>query len=75
MLDPSDLAHCLAMMYVEDQAIADDDLLNWLITPDQPLQMKLGQQFKSVEWVDSNQLQKRFGFIAHPSKLAQTSQP
>ena len=75
MLDPSDLAHCLAMLYVEDQAIADDDLLNWLSTPDQTLQIKLGQQFKSVEWVDSNQLQRRFGFIAHPSKLAQTSQP
>ena len=59
MLDPSDLGHCLA---------------SWLSAPNQLLQMKVGQQFKSVEWVDSNQLQNRFGFIAHPSKLAQTSQ-
>ena len=31
--------------------------------------MKLGQEFKNVEWVASNQLENRFGFIAHPSKL------
>jgi hypothetical protein len=75
MLDPNDLAHCLAMLYVENHAIADEDLLKWLIAPNQSLQMKLGKQFINVEWVDSNQLQKRFGFIAHPSKLAQTSEP
>lgn len=75
MLDPSDLAHCLAMLYVKDHVIADDDLLRWLSAPNQPLQLQLGQQFKSVEWVDSNQLQNRFNFIAQPSKLAQTSQP
>jgi hypothetical protein len=75
MLDPSDLAHCLAMLYVEDHAIADDDLLTWLSAPNQPLQIKLGQLLKSVEWIDSNQLQKRFGFITHPSKIDRTSQP
>jgi hypothetical protein len=75
MLDPSDLAHCLTMLYVKEHAIADDDLLTWLSAPNQPLQLQLGQQFKNVEWVDSNQLQKRFSFIAQPSKLAQTSQP
>jgi hypothetical protein len=69
MLDPSDLAQCLAMLYVGNQTIADDDLLNWLSKPNQLLQMKLGQQFRSVEWIDSTQLQKRFGFIARPSKL------
>ena len=74
MLDPSDLAHCLAMLCINGESIADDDLLSWLSAPNQLLQMKVGQQFKSVEWVDSNQLQNRFGFIAHPSKLAQTSQ-
>jgi hypothetical protein len=74
MLDPNDLAQCLSMLYVRDHSIADHDLLSWLSTPKQPLQMKLGQQFKSVEWMDSNQLQKRLGFIAHPSKLAQTNQ-
>jgi hypothetical protein len=73
MLDPSDLAHCLAMLYVEDHAIADDDLLTWLSAPNQPVQLKLGQQFIRVEWVASNQLENRFGFIAHPSKLARTS--
>jgi hypothetical protein len=69
MLDPSDLAHCLAMLYVEDHAVADDDLLRWLSVPNQPLQIKFGSQFKSVEWVASNQLQERFSFIAHPSKI------
>jgi hypothetical protein len=74
MLDPSDLAYCLSMLYVEGHVIADDDLLKWLITPNQPLHMKVGQQYKSVEWLDANQLQKRLGFIAHPSKLDRTSE-
>jgi hypothetical protein len=69
MLDPSDLAHCLAMLYVENHVVADDDLLRWLSVPNQPLQIKFGSQFKSVEWVASNQLENRFSFIAHPSKL------
>jgi hypothetical protein len=54
---------------VRDEAIADNDLLNWLSAPNQPLQIKLGKQLKNVEWVASNQLENRFGFIAHPSKL------
>ncbi len=69
MLDPNDLAHCLTTLYMDDHAIADDELLKWLSTPNQSLQMKLGQQFIRVEWVDSNQLENRFSFIAHPSKL------
>jgi hypothetical protein len=69
MLDNHDLAPCLSMLYLKDQAIADDDLLVWLSAPNQSLQMKLGQDFKTVEWVASNQLENRFGFIAHPSKV------
>ena len=69
MLDNHDLAPCLSMLHLKDQAIADDDLLVWLSAPNQSLQMKLGQEFKNVEWVASNQLENRFGFIAHPSKL------
>ena len=75
MLDPNDLAHCLAMLFVENHSVADDDLLNWLSTPHQGLQIKLGQEFKNVEWVASNQLENRFSFIAHPSKLENKTKP
>jgi hypothetical protein len=69
MLDPNDLAQCLSMLSINGHSVADDDLLNWLSTPNQPLQIKLGQAFKNVEWVASNQLENRFRFIAHPIKL------
>jgi hypothetical protein len=57
------------MLSINGHSVADDDLLNWLSTPNQPLQIKLGQAFKNVEWVASNQLENRFSFIAHPIKL------
>ena len=69
MLDPNDLAQCLSMLSINGHSAADDDLLNWLSTPHQGLQIKPGQEFKNVEWVASNQLENRFSFIAHPSKL------
>jgi hypothetical protein len=69
MLDPNDLAQCLSMLSINGHSVEDNDLLNWLSTPHQALKMKLGQAFKSVEWVASNQLENRFSFIAHPSKL------
>jgi hypothetical protein len=75
MVDLHDLAQCLAMLYVRDEAIADNDLLNWLSAPNQPLQIKLGKQLKNVEWVASNQLENRFSFIAHPSKLENKNKP
>jgi hypothetical protein len=46
-----------------------------LSEPTQALQIELSNELKNVQWVDSNQLEKQLGFIAHPSKLAQPSKP
>lgn len=75
MLDNRDLAHCVALLGSEGLAVTDDDLLNWLSEPKQPLQIKLYNELKNVQWIDSNQLENQLGFIAHPSKLAQSSKP
>ena len=75
MLDNRDLSHCVPLLRIEGLAVADDDLLNWLSEPKQALQIELSNELKNVQWVDSNQLEKQLGFIAHPSKLAQPSKP
>ncbi len=75
MLDNRDLSHCVPLLRIEGLAVADDDLLNWLSEPKQALQIELSNELKNVQWVVSNQLEKQFGFIAHPSKLTQPSKP
>lgn len=74
MLDNRDLVHCVPLLRINGLAVADEDLLNWLSEPKQPLQIELRNELrnelKTVVWIDSNDLQNQFGFIAHPSKLA-----
>ena len=62
------------MLYLDGQSVGDDDLLIWLRKPHEALQIKLRDQFKTVEWIDAHQLESRLGFIAHPSKLNKTSE-
>ena len=74
MVDNHDLAHCLSMLYLDDHLVADDDLLQWLSSPHEALQIQLRSQAKTVEWIDAHQLESQLGFVARPSERNITSE-
>lgn len=67
MLDDRDLAQCLPLLRVHGKTIDDEQLINWLASPDQSLRITIRLQDLPVRWLHSNDLASHFGFIKKPS--------
>lgn len=73
MLDDRDLAECLPYFVLDGSACDDVALMSWLAAgpaPSRTLALALGNEPVSIEKIASGQLEQRFGFVAHPSRLA-----
>jgi hypothetical protein len=69
MLDDRDLAQSLPRLNMESQPCDDTALIDWLKSPIRMLELMLDAQPIRVEWLASDALESRFGFVARPSRL------
>ena len=71
MLDDRDLAECLTRFKLNGMPCDDIALMSWLSssTSADKLELSLKDSSINIEWISSDQLEQRFGFIAHPSRL------
>ncbi len=69
LLDDRDLAHCLSLLRMDGRPIDDAMLLDWLESMQGGLQLALGDRLIPVQPLRDDALERRFGFIAHPSQL------
>lgn len=73
MLDDRDLAECLPRFVLDGSACDDAALMSWLAggpASSRTLALALGPELVSIEKIASDRLEQRFGFVAHPSRLA-----
>lgn len=66
MLDDRDLAQCLPLLKRQGQAIDDDQLMQWLDSPDDTLYFNALGREVPVRWLRSEGIAARFGFIKNP---------
>lgn len=69
MLDDRDLAQCLPLLKIQGQGIDDDQLMRWLDSPDDTLDMTILGREIQVRWLRSEDLATWFGFIKNPEAL------
>ncbi len=75
MLDDRDLAECLAQLRLDGALCDDTALMSWLTSgsaPPQALALVMRNGAVDLQRISSDQLEQRFGFIAHPSQLGKT---
>jgi len=72
MLDDRDLAECLPRVTLNALPCDDVALMSWLAssTPSGRLRLSLNDSSVDIERIASEQLEQRFGFVAHPSRLS-----
>lgn len=66
MVDDRDVAQCLSLLRWQGQAIADEQLLNWLSAPDHHLHWMEGKAAVPVEAIACAELQGKLGFVSRP---------
>ena len=66
MLDDRDLAQCLPLLNIQGQAVSDNQLMQWLESPDELLAMNILGRDIPVRWLHSDDVAARFGFIKNP---------
>jgi hypothetical protein len=69
MLDDRDLAQCLPLLKLHGQSIGDDQLMQWLASPNHDLSLSTRQGDVPVRWVRSDRLASSFGFVRRPVLL------
>lgn len=75
LLDDRDLAECLPRLRLNGDVCDDASLMSWLASSSSPsassgtLALVLDDLSIEIERLSSDQLEQRFGFVAHPSKL------
>ena len=71
MLDDRDLAECLPRLTLNGMPCDDAALMVWLAssTSSDKLRLSLSDSSVNIERISSEQLEQRFGFVAHPSRL------
>ena len=72
MLDDRDLAECLPHFTLNGTTCDDPALMSWLSSsaPSDRLRLTLSDYSVDIERISSDQLERRFGFVAHPSQLS-----
>ncbi len=65
-LDDRDLAQCLPLLKIQGRVIDDEQLVNWLASPNGDLSLSTLQRDVPVRWVHSDRLASSFGFIRRP---------
>lgn len=76
LLDDRDLAECLPGLALDGRICDDTALMSWLASesaPSSTLALSMGNESVQIERISSGQLEQRFGFVAHPARLAKTS--
>jgi hypothetical protein len=71
MLDDRDIAECLPRLTLNGMPCDDAALMVWLAssTSSDKLRLSLSDSSVNIERISSEQLEQRFGFVAHPSRL------
>ena len=65
-LDDRDPAQCLPLLKIQGKVIDDEQLMQWLASPDDDLSLSTLQGDVPVRWVRSDLLASSFGFITRP---------
>ena len=69
MLDDRDLAQCLPLLKLRGQLIDDEQLMQWLASPNDDLSLGTREGDVRVRWVRSDMLASSFGFVSRPVRL------
>lgn len=69
MLDDRDMAQCLPLLKLQGQVIDDDQLMQWLASPNDDLCLSTPQRDIPVRWIQSDRLASSFGFVRKPVLL------
>ena len=75
MLDDRDLAECLPRFTLNGMPCDDAALTFWLAssTSLDKLRLSFSDNSVNIERISSEQLEQRFGFVAHPSRLSKSA--
>jgi len=75
MLDDRDLAECLPRFTLNGMPCDDAALTFWLAssTSSDKLRLSFSDNSVNIERISSEQLEQRFGFVAHPSRLSKSA--